>query len=78
MYVSVFLMVCYCLGAGFYSPVHKFLNRILDFIKYGAYYVTYIFLFISNYLINLQFWAGFYSHVHEFLNIFWLNIKYGA
>jgi len=30
VYVSVFLMVCYCLGAGFYSPVHEFLNRILD------------------------------------------------
>ncbi len=26
MYVSVFLMVCYCLGAEFYSPVYEFLN----------------------------------------------------
>ena len=35
-------------GAGFYSPVHEFwLN-----IKYGAYYGTYIFRFISNNLWN--------------------------
>jgi hypothetical protein len=26
MNVSVFLMVCYCLGAEFYSPVYEFLN----------------------------------------------------
>ena len=28
-YVSVFLMLYYCLGAGFYCPVHEFLNIFL-------------------------------------------------
>ena len=55
MYVSVFLIVCYCLGAGFYSPVHEFLNIFWLNIKYGAYYGTYIFRFISN---NLWNWGG--------------------
>ena len=42
-------------GAGFYSPVHEFLNIFWLNIKYGAYYGTYIFRFISNYLWN---WGG--------------------
>ena len=42
-------------GAGFYSPVHEFLNIFWLNIKYGAYYGTYIFRFISK---NLWNWGG--------------------